>query len=355
MQLPLDGLPRVQGYDSAVREILSELERWRSRGDRIAMARVVATRRSAPRPVGSKLIVSEQGELAGSVSGGCVESEVVEAAREVLAGGEPRLLTYGISDDLALSVGLPCGGEIDVWVSEPDPELLGELAGVVRGDRRAVALVDLDAGTERLVRDGEDEVADELIRGGHSKVVELEGARVFADVFGPPPRLLVYGAVDTADALCAAAHGLGWHTIVADARGRFATRERLPNADEILVAWPEETLAQVQPDHATAIVVLTHDDKFDVPLLIGALESEAFYIGALGSRRNQERRRERLLEAGVDESTLERISGPAGLDIGAHSPAETAISMLAEIMAVRAGRDGGRLRESRGRIHAEVG
>jgi len=319
------------------------------------MARVVATRRSAPRPVGSKLIVSEQGELAGSVSGGCVESEVVEAAREVLAGGGPRLLTYGISDDLALSVGLPCGGEIDVWVNEPDPELLEELAGVVRGERRAVVLVDLDAGRERLVCDGEDEVADELIRSGHSKIVELEGTRIFADVFGPPPRLLVYGAVDTADALCAAAHGLGWHTIVSDARGRFATRDRLPNADEILVAWPEETLAQVRPDHATAIVVLTHDDKFDVPLLVGALQSEAFYIGALGSRRNQERRRERLLEAGIDESSLDRISGPAGLDIGAHSPAETAISMLAEIMAVRAGREGGRLKESSGRIHAEVG
>ena len=338
-----------------MREILSELERWRLRGDRIAMARVVATRRSAPRPVGSKLVVSEQGELAGSVSGGCVESEVVEAAREVLAGGEPRLLTYGISDDLALSVGLPCGGEIDVWVNEPDPELLEELAGVVRGERRAVVLVDLDAGRERLVCDGEDEVADELIRSGHSKIVELEGTRIFADVFGPPPRLLVYGAVDTADALCAAAHGLGWHTIVSDARGRFATRDRLPNADEILVAWPEETLAQVRPDHATAIVVLTHDDKFDVPLLVGALQSEAFYIGALGSRRNQERRRERLLEAGIDESSLDRISGPAGLDIGAHSPAETAISMLAEIMAVRAGREGGRLKESSGRIHAEVG
>jgi xanthine dehydrogenase accessory factor len=319
------------------------------------MARVVATRRSAPRPVGSKLIVSERGELAGSVSGGCVESEVVEAAREVLAGREPQLLTYGISDDLALSVGLPCGGEIDVWVSEPSPDLLEELAGVARSEDRAVALVDLDAGTERLVRDGDDEITDELIRGGHSKVVELEGTRVFADVFGPPPRLLVYGAVDTADALCAAAHGLGWHTIVADARGRFATPDRLPNADEILVAWPEETLAQVRPDHATAIVVLTHDDKFDVPMLVGALESEAFYIGALGSRRNQERRRERLLEAGVGESSLDRISGPAGLDIGAHSPAETAISMLAEIMAVRAGRDGGRLKESGGRIHAEVG
>jgi xanthine dehydrogenase accessory factor len=338
-----------------MREILSELERWRAQGDRIAMARVVATRRSAPRPIGSKLIVSESGELAGSVSGGCVESEVVEAAREVLAGGEPRLLTYGISDDLALSVGLPCGGEIDVWVDEPNSDLLDQLAQIARSEARAVFFVDLDDGTERLVADGDNDVADELIRAGHSKVVELHGRRLFADVFGPPPRLLVYGAVDTADALCAAAHGIGWRTIVADARGRFATRERLPHADEILVAWPEETLAQVHPDHATAIVVLTHDDKFDIPMLVGALASDAFYIGALGSRRNQERRRERLLEAGVEESALDRISGPAGLDIGAHTPAETALSMLAEILAVRAGRDGGRLKESSGRIHAEVG
>ena len=338
-----------------MREILQELDRWRAAGDRIAIATVVATRRSAPRPIGSKLAVSEGGELAGSVSGGCVESEVVEAAHEVLAGGEPRLLTFGISDDLALSVGLPCGGEIDVWVSEPDPELLGRLADVAREERRAVVFTDLDDGTQRLVLDGDDPVADDLIRGGHSKVVELQGRPVFANVFGPPPRLLVYGAVDTADALCAAARGLGWHTIVADARGRFATRERLPNAHEVIVAWPEETLAQVQPDHATAVVVLTHDDKFDIPMLVGTLTTDAYYIGALGSRRNQERRRERLLEAGVDESALDRISGPAGLDIGAHTPAETALSMLAEIMAVRAGRDGGRLRESSGRIHAEVG
>jgi xanthine dehydrogenase accessory factor len=338
-----------------VREILSELDRWRSRGDRIAMARVVATRRSAPRPVGSKLIVSETGELAGSISGGCVESEVVEAAREVLAGGEPQLLTYGISDDLALSVGLPCGGEIDVWVDEPEPDMLERLADVARNERRAVFFVDLEDGTQRLVLDGDNDVADDVIRSGHSRVVELDGRRVFADVFGPPPRLFVYGAVDTADALCAAARAIGWRAIVADARGRFATPERLPNADEIIVAWPEEALAQVAPDHTTAILVLTHDDKFDLPLLVGALASEAFYIGALGSRRNQERRRERLLEAGVEESELERISGPAGLDIGAHTPAETAVSMLAEIMAVRAGRDGGRLRESSGRIHAVVG
>jgi xanthine dehydrogenase accessory factor len=337
-----------------VREILPELDRWRARGDRIAMARVVATRRSAPRPVGSKLIVSQSGELAGSVSGGCVENEVVEAAREVLGGAAPRLLTFGISDDLALSVGLPCGGEIDVWVSEPDPDLLARLAQIARDDGRAVDFVDLEDGSERLVPHGDNPVADEVIRGGHSKVVELHGRKLFADILGPPPRLLVYGAVDTADALCAAARGLGWHTIVADARGRFATPERLPNAHEILVAWPEETLAQVQPDHATAVVVLTHDDKFDVPMLVGTLTTDAFYVGALGSRRNQERRRERLLEAGVDESALERISGPAGLDIGAHSPAETALSIVAEIMAVRAGREGGPLRESSGRIHAEV-
>jgi xanthine dehydrogenase accessory factor len=319
------------------------------------MARVVATRRSAPRPIGSKLIVSEHGDLAGSVSGGCVESEVVEVAREVLEGGEPRLLTFGISDDLALSVGLPCGGEIDVWVDEPAPELLDQLEKLVRDEGRAVVLTDLGEGTSRLVRHGEDPVADELIRAGHGRVMDIEGRRVFVDVFGPPPRLLVYGAVDTADALCAAARGLGWHTIAADARGRFATLERLPHAHEVIVAWPDETLAQVRPDHATAIVVLTHDDKFDIPMLVGALRTDAFYVGALGSRRNQERRRERLLDAGVDESALERLSGPAGLDIGAHSPAETALSILAEIMAVRASRDGGRLKESSGRIHAEVG
>ncbi len=337
-----------------MREILPELQRWRARGDRIALARVVATRRSAPRPVGSKLIVSETGELAGSVSGGCVESEVVEAASAVLAGGDPQLLTFGISDDLALSVGLPCGGEIDVWIDEPEPRLLDELADIARDDRRAVVFVDLDDGSQRLIPDGDDDVADELIRSGHSRVMELQGRRVFADVFGPPSRLFVYGAIDTADALCAAANAIGWRTIVADARARFATKERLPNADEIVVAWPEEALAHVAPDHTTAIVVLTHDDKFDLPLLTGALATEAYYIGALGSRRNQERRRERLLEAGVDEAELERISGPAGLDIGAHTPAETAVSMLAEIMAVRAGREGGRLKGSSGRIHAEV-
>src|SRR5919197_4359338 len=160
-----------------VRELLRDLERWQARGERVALARVVATRRSAPRPVGSKLAISGSGELAGSVSGGCVENEVYEVAREILRGGEPQLLTYGISDDLALSVGLPCGGEIDVWVDEPDPQLLAQLAEVARSEGRAVVFTDLTDGSQRLVRRGEDELADELILGGHSKVVEVEGPR----------------------------------------------------------------------------------------------------------------------------------------------------------------------------------
>jgi xanthine dehydrogenase accessory factor len=196
--------------------------------------------------------------------------------------------------------------------------------------------------------------AGELLRRGRNRLLELEAGRVFCEVYGPPPRLLVYGAVDTAESLCRAAKLLGWTTIVADARAKFATPERMPSADRLIVEWPEEAFTQVAPDHATAVVVLTHDDKFDVPALKAALESDAFYIGALGSRRNQERRRERLLEAGIAEDALLRIAGPCGLDIGADSNEETAVSILAEALATRAGREGGPLRESKQRIHVEV-
>jgi xanthine dehydrogenase accessory factor len=196
-------------------------------------------------------------------------------------------------------------------------------------------------------------LAPTALRRGRSHVIEQDGTTVFADVFGPPPRLLIYGAIDTAEALARVAKLLGWTTIVADARARFATRERIPSTDELLVAWPEEALDQVRPDLGTAIVVLTHDDKFDVPMLAGALATDAFYIGALGSRRNQERRRSLLSEAGLAAADLERIAGPCGLDIGAESPAETALSMLGEILATRAGRAGGPLRASKQRIHAE--
>src|SRR5437016_7156737 len=208
-----------------MRELLADLERWRAQGQRVALARVVATRRSAPRPVGSKLAVSEGGELAGSVSGGCVENEVYGAAREVLGGTLPQLLSYGISDDQALSVGLPCGGEIDVYVQVPDPAVLERVLGVVAGEERAVVLTDLETGGQRLVRDAE-------LERGRSRLLELDGRRVFADVYGPPPRLLVFGAVDTAEALCRAAKAIGWQTSVADARGQLATPDAVPGPDQ---------------------------------------------------------------------------------------------------------------------------
>jgi xanthine dehydrogenase accessory factor len=305
------------------------------------VATVVATRSSAPRPVGSKLIVREDGSIEGSVSGGCVENDVVVAAQEVRETGVPRLVTYGITDDMAFSVGLPCGGEIDVFV-----EPLGE-----KVESRAVLTVIRGEGVGEKLDDPELERA--ALRRGRSHVIELGDRSVFADVFAEPPRLLVYGAVDTAEALCASAKLLGWRTIVADARPRFATAERIPSADELLVVWPDEALAHVAPDAATAVVVLTHDDKFDLPLVQGALATDAFYVGWLGSRRNQERRRGLLVEAGVAEDELDRISGPSGLDVGADSPAETAVSILAEILAVRAGRSGGRLRDAKARIHGE--
>jgi xanthine dehydrogenase accessory factor len=227
---------------------------------------------------------------------------------------------------------------------------------VVEGDGLGAHVLVLEGG-ERVGEGIPEELAaqaDDLIRGHRNQILEHGGSRVFAEIYAPPPRLLVYGAVDTAEAMCEGAKLLGWRAIIADARAKFATRDRIPSADEIIVEWPEETLRRVEPDHATAIVVLTHDDKFDVPMLKAALETEAFYIGALGSRRNQERRRERLLEAGVDEADLERIQGPCGLDIGAESQPETALSILAEIVAVRHAREGGPLKQAKQRIHAEV-
>jgi xanthine dehydrogenase accessory factor len=300
--------------------------------ERKALATVVATRRSAPRPVGSKLVVFESGKLLGSVSGGCVESDVAEQAREVIAGGEPRLLTYGISDDQAWGIGLPCGGEIDVFVHRLDGE-------VEEPDRPRVTVLE-------GARAGQQWFADDL--EGPSRVLELDGERVFAEVPAVRSRLVVVGATDTAEELCRAAKALGWRTEVIDPRPGLVTRERLQSPDEIKVAWPDE----LEPRADDAVVVLTHEDRLDVPALTTALASDAFYVGAIGSRKTQARRRERLLEAGLSEEQLDRLAGPAGLDLGADTPAETAVSILGEILAVRAGRAGGRLVERSGPIHA---
>jgi xanthine dehydrogenase accessory factor len=246
--------------------------------------------------------------------------------------------------------------------------LLERLAELRGGERRGVLLTVVEgegAGAKVLAVEGAEPIGDgvpdwalaqldELLRRGRNRLLEADGVKVFAEWYGPPPRLVVYGAVDTAESLCRGAKLLGWSAIVADARGMFLTPERMPSADRLIAAWPKEAFAEIQPDHQTAVVVLTHDDKFDEPALLAALESEAFYVGALGSRRTTARRRERLLEAGVAEEALDRIMGPCGLDIGADTQEETALSILSEILAVRAGRPGGSLRDSKHRIHVET-
>ncbi|MFA4930211.1 MAG: XdhC family protein [Patulibacter sp.] len=357
-----------------------EIERWRAAGERIALATVVATRRSAPRPVGTKLVVAESGEVAGSVSGGCVEVDVCRVADEVLRGAPPRLQTYGISDDDALDVGLPCGGEIDVFVEtlptgDADGLTAERIAAFEASGRRGVVLTVLEgpAVARKALVPLDPDVADPdplaAVEGDRelpglaalvarstgltrSTVIEHDGVRVLADVYGPPVRLVVVGAYDIAEQLCALARRLGWETAVVDARERYATAARVPSAQQLVVAWPEQGLAQVGLDASTAVVVLTHDHKFDVPALVAAVRSPAFYVGALGSRRNQQRRRPRLEEAGLTAEQIDRISGPCGLDIGGAGPVETALSIAAEIVAFERGRDGKPLRDGRGRIHA---
>ena len=223
------------------------------------------------------------------------------------------------------------------------------LLTVVEGEPLGAKLLVLPGG--ETVGEAPAELAE---LAGQRGLVEHEGRKVFVDAFGPPPKLVVLGAVDVAEHLCAAARLLGWRTAVADTRARLATPERIPSAGELVVAWPDEALERIGVDEDTAVVVLTHDEKLDTPALVTALRSPAFYVGALGSRRAQAARRERLLESGLGEEELARLSGPCGLDLGASMPAETAFSILAEALAVRAGRSGGRLAASSGRIHVEA-
>jgi xanthine dehydrogenase accessory factor len=354
---------------------LDDLEAWVARGDRVALATVVSVRRSAPRPPGSKMAVNGRGEVSGAVSGGCVEGAVVSSAERVLTVGEPRHLHFGIADSDAWDVGLPCGGEIDVFVERYEPSgLHGEFAALARNDDRA-ALVSAIHGTESmgaklLVTPGrrprgalgdarlEEAAADHaeaLMWSDRAENFEVDGTKLFVDVVGPPPRLFVFGAVDFAAELCRIARSAGWRPYVIDPRSRFATKARFPDAERVVVAWPDAALRELGGiDRATYIAVLTHDPKLDDAALVAALASDASYIGAMGSRRAHAKRRERLLEAGMTEDQLARISAPIGLDLGAFRSEETALSIMSEIVAIRNGREGGRLSNSSGRIH-EVG
>jgi xanthine dehydrogenase accessory factor len=349
-----------------MQEVLSEIGAWRERGDRIALATVIDVQRSAPRPPGAKMAVNEHGEIAGSVSGGCVEGAVAEIADGILRGDPPQLVHFGIADSDAWDVGLPCGGEIDVWVEAYEYGSGTQFEELARSGGRAAEVTALEgavAGAKLLVLAdgartgslGSPELDDEAARIATELLWAETSERrngLFVDVIGPPPRLIVFGAVDIAASLCRLARAAGWRPYVIDPRARFATPERFPDAEEVIAAWPEEAVAKLGGvDPATSIVVLTHDPKLDDAALMLALSSPARFIGAMGSRRAQAKRRERLLELGITDDQFDRISAPVGLDLGGISREETALSILAEIVAARHGRDGGRLAESKGRIH----
>lgn len=346
-----------------MQEVLSEIEAWKARGDRIAVAMVIDVQRSAPRPPGAKMAVNSRGEIAGSVSGGCVEGAVAEIADGILKGDPPQLVHFGIADSDAWDVGLPCGGEIDVWIEAYEP---GRFEDIARAGGRAAEVTALEGaapGAKLLLEAdgarsgslGSPELDDEAARMADellwAETSERRGS-LFVDVVGPPPRLMVFGAVDIAASLCSVARVCGWRPYVIDPRARFATPDRFPDAEEVIASWPEEAVARLGGvDPATSIVVLTHDPKLDDAALQLALGSPARFIGAMGSRRAQAKRRERLVELGFGDSELERISAPVGLDLGGIAREETALSIMAEVVASRHGRDGGRLAERKGRIH----
>jgi xanthine dehydrogenase accessory factor len=389
-----------------VREVLPELLEWWRAGDTIGVGTVVATFRSAPRPPGASMLVGPDGTAVGSVSGGCVEGAVYELAQEVSGSGVPVLERYGISDDDAFAVGLTCGGILDVYVEKVDQQTfpeLGEIAadieagvpvavatvvdhpdpnriglrmiihsdGIVRHEKHQNASeiepfrggLSGTLGSERA----DAAVADDargLLAAGRSETLGYgpdgerrgEGMRVFVWAFAPKPRMLVFGAIDFAAAVARMGSFLGYEVTVCDARPVFATNSRFPDADEVVVQWPHRYL-QAEADAGridgrTVLCVLTHDPKFDLPLLEVALRlPEVAYIGAMGSRRTHDDRLARLREAGMTEAELGRFSSPIGLDLGARTPEETAVSIAAEIIAGRWGGTGERLAEKDGRIH----
>ncbi|KAA1422898.1 XdhC family protein [Mumia zhuanghuii] len=376
-----------------MRDVLDELmETWKA-GETAGVATVVQTFRSAPRPAGASMVVAPDASAYGSVSGGCVEGAVYELAQEVVAAEAPVLQRYGVSDDDAFAVGLTCGGILDVFVEpvsqETFPEL-GDVAGDIESGRPvAVAtviahpdaawvgrrmVVRPDEATGSLGSDRADAAVSDDVRGllaaGRTATLTYgpdgerrgEGMRVFVAAYAPKPRMLVFGAIDFAAAVARQGAFLGYQVTVCDARPVFATAARFPDAHEVVVSWPHKYLAkQVEAglvDERTVLCVLTHDPKFDVPLLELALRLEPphrpAFVGAMGSRRTHDDRLARLREVGVTEDEIARLSSPIGLDLGARTPEETAVSIAAEIIALQWGGHGDRLSERDGRIHHEV-
>jgi xanthine dehydrogenase accessory factor len=357
-----------------MKHVMEVVGDWVGAGDPVALATVVDTKKSAPQPPGTKMAINEAGRMAGAVSGGCVEGQVVQVAEGILGGDPPQLLEYGIADEDAWDVGLPCGGEISIWVETYDDGGLqgrfrelglrggrGALTTVLEGENIGAKLLILEDGTRdgslgdlELDASAADRAAS-AIWSERSELYEQDGQTLFVDVVAPPPRLIIFGAVDFAAQLAASAKLAGWRAFVVDPRKRFATPDRFPEAERVIAAWPDKALDELGGiDRATLIAVLTHDPKLDDAVLRIALRSDAQYIGAMGSRRAQEKRRERLVAEGLTDEELGRLAAPIGLDIGALTAAETAISIMGEITAVRRGREGGRLKTVKGRIHDAV-
>jgi len=363
-----------------MREIIDQITPWYESGSAFAVATVTRTWSSAPRPVGAAMAVSLAGEVIGSVSGGCVEGAIHEAALEVLQTGQPMSVTYGVSDENAFAVGLTCGGTIELFIQIIDKKnfpKFHQIASAIK-EHRGIAIATLISGAAhmgaRMIFDadqsygslgsgGLDFSVSEDGRGfldlGHTRTLMLgpDGERmqdevaIFIESYAPAPHMIVFGAIDFASAVVRVGKFLGYHVTVCDARELFTTKKRFPDADEVIVDWPHRYLAKVDVDERTVICVLTHDPKFDVPVLEIALRSKARYIGAMGSRRTHENRLKRLREIGMSESELSRLRSPIGLDIGPRTPEETAISIAAEIIADLTGGTGEPLSHGTNPIH----
>lgn len=333
-----------------MRDVVPTIEGWIRDGKRVAICTVVRVERSAPRLPGSVMAVADTGEVAGSVTGGCVESALYEQTGEVLAGGPARRATFGIVDDEALAVGLPCGGTVHVFIAMLDPQVFGEVADALRAERSVAYLTTLSGphpggarvvGREERPADAAAAAAQSLLALGESGVVDVGGREVFVSSLVPRPAMYIFGAIDFASALATVGRFMGYRVTVCDPRSLFITPARFPDADALVTEWPHEFLRHAPVDERTAICVLTHDEKFDVPALMQAVTTPARYIGAMGSSRTTARRRARLIEQGVSEDDLARIHAPIGLAIGSRTPEEVALAIGAEIVAVTNGVPGG--------------
>jgi xanthine dehydrogenase accessory factor len=320
-----------------MRDVMTDVKAWLDSGDPVAVATVISTWGSAPRPAGSRMAISQSGKIAGSVSGGCLEGEVFEQAQAILKGKPANLFHYGVSDELAWTVGLSCGGEVDVLV-EPLAQVHRDLIAALEAERPVVLRTDVGAtpGARELLTPVNPEVAELLDR---ENPVRQDG--VFLEPFPRPPELFIFGGSHVAIPLTRLASAIGFRVTVVDARSKFAGRDRFPEARRVIHAWPDEVLKELPMDGSTYVVILTHDPKFDDPTITAALRGRPRYIGAIGSKKTHRERVARLTASGVSPAEIQRVHAPIGLDLGAQTAEETALAILAQMVAVRHGKQGG--------------